>query len=209
MKKLLQGIIDFRTHRIAEYRRNFSQLALGQAPDTLFIGCSDSRVVPNLFASTDPGDLFVIRNVGNLIPPCNAHGHSQGDKSEWAAIELSILHLNISDIIVCGHSECAAIHAIANGRHQIAGEHLQAWLENGEAAATMLAQIDFADTALAAHNQLSQANVLLQLTHLQTYPLIQERLQAERLQLHGWWFDIHSGNVYAFDPATRQFALIA
>ncbi len=208
MKKLIRGIIDFRKHRIADYRKKFSQLALGQAPDTLFIACSDSRVVPNLFASTDPGDLFVIRNVGNLIPPCNANGHSEGDESEWAAIEFAIHQLNVSDIIVCGHSECGAIHAICHGRQHIAGHHLRSWLEYGEYAVTMIPKIAFSDEPLAEHNKISQANVLLQLTHLHTYPLIHERMAAGRLQLHGWWFDIRSGNVYAFNDTTRRFALL-
>ena len=209
MKKLIKGIIDFRKHRLQEYREKFSKLALGQTPDTLFIACSDSRVVPNLFASTDPGDLFVIRNVGNLIPPCDDGGHSKGDESEWAAIEFAILQLHVSSIIVCGHSECGAIQAIEHGRHKIAGEHLKSWLEAGEKALSFLPRIVFNDNTLAEHNRISQANVLLQLEHLKTYPLIAEQLQAGNLSLHGWWFDIGSGNVYSFHEATRQFNLIA
>ncbi|MBI3540726.1 MAG: carbonic anhydrase [Deltaproteobacteria bacterium] len=207
MKKLIQGIVDFRKHRIKDYREKFSKLALGQSPDTLFIACSDSRVVPNLFASTDPGDLFVIRNVGNLIPPCNTDGHSQGDKSEWAAIEFAILQLKIADIIICGHSECGAVQAILQGRQKIAGEHLKSWLEYGEKASSMTSEIEFQKN-LAEHNKISQANVLLQLAHLKTYPLIQERLKKDILHLHGWWFDIESGNVYSFDETTKRFALI-
>src|ERR1700693_2569793 len=106
MIKLIKGIVTFRRHVRPGYRKQFAHLALGQSPDTLFIACSDSRVVPNSFASTDPGDLFVIRNVGNLIPPCDQDGYSQADESEWAAIEFAIFALNVSDIIVCGHSEC-------------------------------------------------------------------------------------------------------
>jgi len=208
MKKLIQGIVNFRKYRIADYREKFSKLALGQAPDTLFIACSDSRVVPNLFASTDPGDLFVIRNVGNLIPPCNADGHSEIDKSEWAAIEFSILQLSISDIIVCGHSECGAIQASLQGRQTIAGDHLRSWLKYAEQAASMIHKIEFSGEPLTEHNRISQANVLLQQDHLKTYPLIQEKMAAGCLRLHGWWFDIGSGNVYAFDEATKQFVLI-
>src|SRR5712691_7179979 len=119
MKKLIQGIIDFRKHRIADYREKFSKLALGQSPDTLFIACSDSRVVPNLFASADPGDLFVIRNVGNIIAPADREGRSQSDESEAAAMEFSIEKLNVTDIIVCGHSECGAMQAIIAGRASV------------------------------------------------------------------------------------------
>lgn len=181
---------------------------MGQSPDTLFIACSDSRVVPNVFASSDPGDLFVIRNVGNLIPPCNADGQSQGDKSEWAAIEFAVLELQVSDIIVCGHSECGAMQAILKGREKTAGEHLQSWLEYGEEASSMTAKIKFSEAGLAEHNKISQANVLLQLDHLKTYPLIEERIKKGRLGLHAWWFDIGSGDVSAFDEKTGRFALI-
>src|ERR1700737_3168510 len=104
MKKLIQGIVDFRQNLSEESRSLFAQLALGQKPDALFIACSDSRVAPNVFASTNPGDLFVLRNVGNLIPPAS----SSQDCSASAVIEFSIFSLNVSDIIVCGHSECGA-----------------------------------------------------------------------------------------------------
>lgn len=208
MKKLIQGIVDFRKHRLADYREKFSKLALGQSPDTLFIACSDSRVVPNLFASTDPGDLFVIRNVGNLIPPCNADGRSGGNNSEWAAIEFSTLQLNVTDIVVCGHSECGAIQAILAGRKNAAGDHLKSWLEYGEDAASLVSKIAFANKPFAEHNRVSQANVLLQLAHLKTYPLIEERIKSGRLKLHGWWFDIGSGNVYAFNDSSERFELI-
>lgn len=210
MKKLIQGIIDFRKHRLADYREKFSNLALGQSPDTLFIACSDSRVVPNLFASTDPGDLFVIRNVGNLIPPCDSEGRSGGENSAWAAIEFSILQLNISDIVVCGHSECGAIRSILEGRQKVIGEHLKSWLTYGEDAHSMSSKIKFSNgEMIAEHNKISQANVLLQLEHLKTYPLIQEKMKKGRLHLHGWWFDIGSGNVLSYDPSTRRFELIA
>src|SRR3989344_7005564 len=112
MKKLILGIVEFRNNVQESYREAFGKLATGQAPDTLFIACSDSRVVPNTFASTNPGDLFVLRNVGNLVPPCDKHGLSTSDESEAAAIEYSIETLGVTNIIVCGHSECAAMRAL-------------------------------------------------------------------------------------------------
>src|ERR1039458_7741616 len=101
MKKLIRGIVEFRKKGQKNYRESFGKLATRQSPDALFIACSDSRVVPNTFASTNPGDLFVLRNPGNLIPPCGKQGISSSDESEAAAIEFSVVNLNVSDIIVC------------------------------------------------------------------------------------------------------------
>src|SRR5271167_874721 len=115
MKKLVKGILDFRKNVRPGYQKTFAQLALGQSPDALFVACSDSRVAPNVFASTDPGDLFVIRNVGNLIPACGGdHGRSLSDESEAAAIEFALSNLEVANVIICGHSECGAMHALLN-----------------------------------------------------------------------------------------------
>src|SRR5947209_14162608 len=103
------GIVDFRERLLPRYAERFNELAHRQAPDTLFITCSDSRVVPDLLASTDPGDLFVMRNVGNLVPPATAEGASTGDLSEASAIEYALLVLAVHNIVVCGHSECGAM----------------------------------------------------------------------------------------------------
>src|SRR5438067_7318172 len=112
MKKLIRGIVEFRKNVRSGYRETFAHLALGQAPDALLIACSDSRVVPNLFASANPGDLFVIRNVGNFVPPAGGDGGSWNDGSEAAGIEFALSKLPVTDIIVCGHSECGAMQAL-------------------------------------------------------------------------------------------------
>jgi carbonic anhydrase len=208
MKKLIQGIIEFRQNVRPNYREKFAQLALGQAPDALFIACSDSRVAPNLFASTDPGDLFVIRNVGNLIAPAGSDGLSTREASEAAAIEFALCNLAVTDIIVCGHSECGAMRALLNGRDAVEPFHLRSWLRHGEAALEKLERNTGADPSLARHNQLSQLNVLSQIDHLKTYPLVRERVQAGRLRLHGWWFEIKNADVYAYEDSAGRFVLI-
>src|SRR5580765_7519476 len=164
MEKLIRGIVEFRRNVRPEYRETFARLALGQSPDTLLIACSDSRVVPNTFASADPGDLFVIRNVGNLIPPAGLDGLSQSDESEAAAIEFALEKLQVSDIIVCGHSECGAMQALLNDRQTVEPRHLRSWLRHG---ADALHQLDkkILDAKLSRHNQLSQLNVLCQIEH--------------------------------------------
>lgn len=205
MKKLVKGIVDFRKNKLLHYREKFAHLALGQSPDTLFIACSDSRVVPNTFASTDPGDLFVVRNVGNLIPRCGGDGHSTADESEAAAIELAVMKLNVSDIIVCGHSECAAMHAIIEGREKVVAPNLHAWLRHGEPALNKLTD----DTAgLSRGNRLSQLNVLEQLEHLRSYPVVKERIAAGKLKLHAWWFELKNADVYAYEAEEDKFVVI-
>lgn len=205
MKKLVKGIVEFRQNIQPSYREKFARLALGQSPDTLFIACSDSRVVPNLFASTDPGDLFVVRNVGNLIPCCGGDGHSVADEAEVAALELAVLNLKVSDIVVCGHSECAAMKAIIHGRENVSAPHLRGWLRHGEPA---MGKLNPGLGNLPLYDQLSQANVLQQIEHLKSYPLILQRLLNGTLKLHAWWFDLRTANVYCYDSATERFIII-
>ena len=116
MRKLIMGIVDFRERLLAQHAERFRDLAQGQTPDALFITCSDSRIVPDLLASTDPGDLFVMRNVGNLVPPATAEGASTGDLSEASAIEYAVLVLKVRSVVVCGHSECGAMKAALAGK---------------------------------------------------------------------------------------------
>jgi carbonic anhydrase len=199
MKKLIKGIVEFRSKLRPEYAETFAKLALGQNPDTLFIACSDSRVVPNLFVSTDPGDLFVIRNVGNLISPCGVDGISLGDVSEAAAIEYSILYLGVTSIVVCGHSECAAMKELIAGNTRDEMPMFKTWLHNGHPALERMDAATWINPKLESHNRLSQVNVLQQLAHLMTYPMVKERVDAGQLSLHGWWFDIAHAEVHAYE----------
>lgn len=208
MKKLIQGIVEFRHNVLPDYRDKFAQLALGQSPDALFIACSDSRVVPNIFASADPGDLFVVRNVGNLISPASDDGHSRKDASEIAAVEFALEHLEVKDVIVCGHSECGAMQALLNGRHGTEPFHLRYWLRHGDDALARLERHEVPDPTLARHNQLSQVNVLTQLEHLGTYPLVRDRVASGRLRLHAWWFELKRADVYAYDESAKRFQVI-
>ena len=206
MKKLLNGIVDFRKNVRPTVKDTFAELALGQRPDTLFIACSDSRVVPNLFASTEPGDLFVIRNVGNLIPPYAEDHSSHG--SEAAAIQFGLSSLPITEVIVCGHSECGAIGALAGGQTRPDAPAFQCWLRHGQGSLKQLEAGSTLGNHLERHNRLSQLNVLEQLEHLKTYPVVRERLASSQLRLHGWYFDIKEANVYEYEPSEGRFHLI-
>ncbi|TMA39216.1 MAG: carbonic anhydrase [Deltaproteobacteria bacterium] len=208
MKKLIRGIVEFRKNVRSGYRETFAHLALGQSPDALLIACSDSRVVPNLFASTEPGDLFVIRNPGNLIAPCGEDGRSVSDESEAAAIEFAMLSLGVPDIIVCGHSDCGAMRTALDGMKSLAAPHLEAWLRHAEGALRQVREGHRMKAEFALHNHLSQFNVLEQLKHLRSYPAVRERLEAGRLRLHAWWFDIARAEVLAYDDARHEFVVI-
>lgn len=208
MKKLIHGIVKFRENLTPEKRETFSRLALGQSPDTLLVTCSDSRVAPNVFASTDPGDLFVVRNVGNLVPRCEENGLTGSDESEAAAIEFAVSLLHITDIIVCGHSECGAMQAILKGRSQVTQPHLQSWLRHGEQALERLRSKGGPDQSLSPHNQLSQLSVLLQLENLMSHPLVAEQVKKGKLRLHGWWFDIAQATVHAYEQENSRFTPI-
>jgi len=209
MRKLLKGIIEFRKNLSPEFRDTFARLALAQKPDALYLTCSDSRVAVNVFASTDPGDLFVVRNVGNLVPPCGSENVSKGDVSEAAAIEFALLNLSVRDIIICGHSECGAMQAIAGRYTSVTSPNLRLWLrQGGEGAYERLYRNGAMDASLALPNQLSQVNVLEQLDHLMTYPMVRERVTEGKLSLHGWWFDIALATVNTYNPDIGRFVPI-
>lgn len=213
MRKLIEGIVDFRNKSLIQYRDKYAQLAAGQSPDTLFIACCDSRVVPNTFASTNPGDLFVIRNVGNLVCPCQQQADQLVDESVGAAIEFAVCQLRVKDIIICGHSECGAINAaIQNGRLDVKLPHLffQSWLKHAEPALQkyrsgfrLKSKQEFAE-----HNEISQINVIQQLEHLKTYSVVKEALNDKRIRIHGWWFELSTANVFYYDEGNQNFMLI-
>src|SRR5262245_34643641 len=203
MQKLIAGIVDFRERMLPQYARRFQELALGQTPDALFITCSDSRVVPDLLASTHPGDLFTMRNVGNLIPPANAEGVSTGDLSEASAIEYVVLALKVANIVVCGHSACGAMKAMLVRNAKLKAPSFDKWLYHANNAVFRLEHEGPLDDSLPPHDQLSQLNVLVQLEHLMTHRIVHSQVAAGALVVSGWWFDIPTGNMYAYDRQKR------
>ena len=214
MRKLIEGIVAFRRGLRPGYRETFARLALDQAPDCLFIACSDSRVVPNLFASTEPGDLFVTRNVGNLVPPSGPAGISTGDEAEAAAIEYAVRTLGVRDIVICGHSSCGAMRAIVDGGISAGGAgitgapNLTRWLRHALPALAKLEAGKSLDPSLPRFDVLSQLNVLEQVAHVKTYPAVAERLATGALGVHGWWFDIAHADVSAYEAEPDRFVLI-
>ena len=205
MQKLIEGVHKFQTDEFGNYKKLFRKLSQeGQNPHTLFITCSDSRVLAELITQSKPGDLFVVKNVGNIVPPASATGSTN---STAAAIEFAVLNLLVSDIVVCGHSQCGAMEALLSDKPPFDGApHLVEWLKLcgpiRETIETRYAHLTRpSERATAA----AEENVLHALENLQTYPCVRARLKDGSLHVHGWFFDIATAELFAFDPETTQF----
>ena len=182
MQDLAEGIAQFQRGVFPAKADLFAHLAATHRPRTLFISCSDARVVPELITQSEPGELFVIRTAGNLVP-----AHTPGPDGVAASIEYAVAVLGVGDIVVCGHSACGAMTALAE-HHDLSGMPAVAdWLRHADAAPA------HADTAeLAA---LVRGNVRAQLANLATHPSVARALAEHRLTLHGWVYDIPTGSV--------------
>jgi len=206
MKKLVAGLCEFRTNTRPKLKSLFEKLAKGQHPETLYIGCSDSRVMPSLFTTAAPGDIFVIRNVGNLVAPCGANGRADKHDSVWAAVEYALLELKIANIIICGHSECGAVKAAVSKQIPEGCSHLAEWVKQvGTLESCNENQLT---PGISELNKASQANVICQIKNLKTSPLVQKALELENLKIHGWWFDIAKAHIYEFNSKTETFCLL-
>lgn len=198
--------MDFHQRVLPAYREKFAALAHAQRPEELFVACSDSRVVVDLFSESEPGDMFEVRNVGNMIPPSDAALPAQGSCGAGAAIEYAVTVLGVRDIVILGHSECGAMKAIAGvGAKPEGVPNLAGWLRYGLGALAKLEAGGSLDPSLAVHNQLSQLNVLEQIEHIKTYPCAQRAINEGNLRTHGWWFDVATADVYAFDTDEKKF----
>lgn len=200
VQSLVAGVHHFQRDVFRSQCELFSRLAKQQTPETLFITCSDSRIDPNLITHTDPGDLFVLRNAGNLVP---AFGASRG--GEVATIEFAVAGLGVRDIVVCGHSHCGAMKGLLHPEYVAELPAVADWLKLAETTRrlvrtkyTHLADDELLDAAI-------EENVLVQIENLQTHPAVAVALSQGQLKLHGWVYDIASGEVYAYDTESGQF----
>jgi carbonic anhydrase len=205
MQRLIEGVHKFRNEEFGRYRSLFKKLSReGQNPHTLFITCADSRVLAELITQSKPGDLFVVKNIGNIVPPANVMGSTN---STAAAIEFAIESLRVSDVVVCGHSQCGAMAALLNGvPNPEAMPHVCEWLKVAESVRdTINAQYTHVTGDLNRQNAAAEENVLFALENLKTYPAVHAGLAEGRLHLHGWFFKIDTAELFAYDPETRQF----
>ncbi len=199
---LLEGARDFGLRVFPDKAELFTGLATeGQSPHTLFITCADSRVSPGMITQQRPGSMFVLRNIGNIVP---AYGEMLGGVS--AAIEYAVVALEVRQIVVCGHSDCGAMKALLDPEaHRLeAMPTVSGWLRNAEAARAVTAALHPDAHGAEAVSALAQQNVLLQLDHLRTHPSVAARVAEGRLLLQGWLYDIATGAIQVFDGRSRE-----
>jgi carbonic anhydrase len=203
MQKLVRGIHSFRGGYFASHRQLFEQLATaGQRPETLFVTCSDSRVVPNLITNAPPGELFVVRNAGNIIPRPELPGGTA------ASIEYAVEVLEVENVIVCGHTQCGAMDAILNPESADRLPFVKRWLAQASGVKQL---IDERYQELSREARLTaavQENVLTQLENLREFPFVARRLEAGKLHLSGWVFKLSTGEVFDYDPERGEFVLL-
>ncbi|MCS4062459.1 carbonic anhydrase [Pseudomonas putida] len=199
MKDIIDGFLKFQKEAYPERVKLFKDLASQQSPRALFISCSDSRLVPELVTQREPGDLFVIRNAGNIVP---SYGPEPGGVS--ASVEYAVAALQVSDIVICGHSDCGAMTAIATCKCLDHMPAVAGWLRYADSARVVNeARNHFGPQAKV--EAMVRENVIAQLANIQTHPSVRLALEEGRVTLHGWIYDIESGLIEAFDGGTGTF----
>jgi carbonic anhydrase len=200
MDKLVKGFLKFRTEVFSKKKEFFTRLSENQAPRALFITCSDSRVDPTLLTQTDPGELFILRNAGNMVPP---YGSMQGGST--ATIEYAMAVLKVPHIIVCGHTDCAVMKALLNPEGVSDLPAFREWVGQAETTRRLMCEHY---TDLEGNDRLiktTQENVRSQLDHLRTHPSVAVLLRKKQVDLHGWVYSISTGDVWVYDFEVEQF----
>lgn len=204
MQKLVEGIHQFQNGIFSSKQRLFESLVEGQHPLALFITCSDSRINPNLLTQTEPGELFILRNAGNIVPP---YGAIEG--GEAATIEYAVSVLGVKDIVICGHSHCGAMAGLLDQPQLAKLPAVRSWLSHAESTHRILEENYPHITEGAARLTATvQENVLVQLGHLRTHPAVAAALSRQALNLHGWVYKFETGQVFGYAPNDGQFVPI-
>jgi len=205
MQSLFDGVKEFNTNDFIEHKDLFIKIGRSQEPHTLFIGCSDSRVVPNLITNTVPGELFVIRNIANLVPM-----YRQSDEylATTSAIEYAIKVLNVNTILICGHSNCGGCNALY--MDELTGNqipHTRKWLELAANVKSKMTKLRIADPVIREW-MTEQLNIVEQMNHLLSYPYISEKYNAGELNILGWYYIIETGEVFNYQKEEKKFVKI-
>ncbi len=203
MQDIIDGFLKFQRNAFPERASLFKDLANQQSPRALFISCSDSRLVPELVTQREPGDLFVIRNAGNIVP---SYGPQPGGVS--ASVEYAVAALQVSDIVICGHSDCGAMTAIASCKCLDHMPAVAGWLRYADSG-RVVNEARQHSSPQAKVASMVRENVIAQLANIQTHPSVRLALEEQRVALHGWVYDIESGCIEAFDGHTGKFVTLA
>ena len=206
MEKLINGVVEFRQKDYEEHKELFTSLGRKQKPHTLFIGCSDSRIVPSLITKTLPGELFLIRNVANMIPK-----YRLADEylSTTSAIEYAVQVLEVENIIVCGHSNCGGCAALYKSEEEFANlPHTQKWLELAQPVKEQVEKQLPRDDPAAREWLVEQTNIVEQMKHLLSYPYIEKRYKEGKIAIQGWYYIIETGEVFNYNKTAGYFELM-
>lgn len=203
MPKFAAGVLKFQDTVYPEKQGLFERLSEGQSPEALFVTCSDSRVELAMITQTEPGELFICRNAGNIVPP-----HTEQTGAMTASIEYAAAVLNVPHIVICGHTECGAMKGAMNPDGLDGLPHVAKWLGYARAAVDIVGEMAPQADEATRMRMLIEQNVLLQLQHLRTHPSIARRLARGDLELHGWVYDIRTGGVDAYDETDGRFVRV-
>ncbi|MFK7889057.1 MAG: carbonic anhydrase [Gammaproteobacteria bacterium] len=203
MPKFAAGVVRFQENVFPEKRELFEKLSKGQAPEALFITCSDSRIETAMITQTDPGELFICRNAGNIVPP-----HTNHTGGMTASIEFAVAALKVPHIVICGHTECGAMKGAMAPEGLDTLPHVKEWLSYSRAAVDVVDALSPGADEAERMSLLLKQNVMLQLQHLKTHPSVAARLAQGDLRLHGWVYDIKTGDVEAYDEEQNRFVSV-
>ncbi|MCP5011626.1 MAG: carbonic anhydrase, partial [Aestuariibacter sp.] len=197
------GVAKFQKEVFPNKKAAFQKLANGQNPEVLFITCADSRIDPNLVTQTEPGDLFICRNAGNVVPP-----HSNQTGGMTASIEFAVAALGVSHIVVCGHSDCGAMKGAINTEALSALPHVKEWLGHCRVATEVVKErCGCSELNAQEHLQLvTEENVVQQMQHLRTHPAVAAKIATGHVKLHGWFYNIETAAVTCYDEESGKFA---
>lgn len=203
MKDIIEGFLKFHSEAYPKRADLFKHLATRQNPRTLFISCSDSRLIPELVTQREPGGLFVIRNAGNIVP---SYGPEPGGVS--ASVEYAVTALQVNDVVICGHSDCGAMSAIANCTCMDNMPAVGSWLRYADSARVVNESLSHTSDRARIESMVRE-NVIAQIENIKTHPSVRLALRENRLALHGWVYDIETGTIDALDGATHDFVSLA
>ena len=207
MEQLYKGVKKFKETYFPKEEALFKRLAEGQSPDILFFSCSDSRIDPNIITQSKPGKLFIVKNVGNIVPSCSPQWKKSGAA---AAIEYAMVFMKITDIIVCAHSDCGAMKALYMDAESFKeSPHLKEWIDTAQPVRDRIERLNN-KLSLTERNELTaKEHVIVQLKNLKTFPVVTQALEAGKLNLHGWYYDIGPGTVHAYNETKNAFEEIS